>query len=333
MSASAVATHFPPSTSRLRRFQRQQGWLVSVAVLLVLLVVLRASQVPSFGAFELRALFGGSLAIVLLSMAQAVVVISGGLNMAAGSLLVFANCFSALLMKDGDLAGNALIALLTIGVCVLISALLGFLTNVTGVPDIIVTLALSFVIGGGALVLMPSPGGGVATSFQKVMVGSFSNPLPPVVWILIALLVIWYPFKRSRAGVATYAMGSDSGAAFLAGVNLARTRTVAYAVSGAIIGLGGVVATAFTGSADSQITTGLSLLLSSVGAAVLGGVALTGGKGGLLGPALGALIIGLIPAVMLGFGWDPSLAQVAQGVIVIAVVMIGAFAQTRGKTA
>lgn len=332
MSAPGSVTAFPAPSSRLRRFQRQHGWFVSVAVLLVLLVALRASQVPAFGGFELRALFGGALAIVLLSMAQAVVVISGGLNMAAGSLLVFANSFSALLMKDGDLAGNALIALLTIGVCVVISALLGYLTNVTGVPDIIVTLALSFVIGGAALVLMPSPGGGVAPAFQTVMVGSFSNPLPAVVWILITL-VVWLPFKRSRSGVAIYAMGSDSGAAYLAGVNLGRTRTVAYAVSGAIVGLGGVVATAFTGSADSQITTGLSLLLSSVGAAVLGGVALSGGKGGLMGPAIGALIIGLIPAVMLGFGWDPSLAQVAQGVIVIAVVMIGAFAQTRGKSA
>lgn len=332
MSLTPMAeVSFPPATSRLSRIRRRQGWLLGVTLLLVALVGLRAMQIPAFGGFELRAIVAGTFSLALLSMAQAVVVISGGINIAVGALMVFANCLSARLMEGQGVLACFAITVFTIAVCVAISAIMGWLVTLSGVPDIVVTLALSFVIGGMALMVMPTPGGGTAKGFQPLIVGSFSDPIPSALWIIGILAVVWLPFRRSRWGIATYAVGGDRKAAYLAGVSVAATRIRAYTISGIFVGLAGVVATAFTGSGNAQLSTGLAVLLSSVAAVVLGGVALLGGRGGLIGPVIAAFIFNLIPAIMLGFGWDPNLAQVAQGTILILVVMIGALIQVRGR--
>ena len=75
------------------------------------------------------------------------------------------------------------------------------------------------------------------------------------------------------------------------------------------------------------------VILTALAAAVLGGVALTGGVGGLSGPVLAALCLSLIPAIMLGLGWDPSNAETARGVIIIFVVLVGGLLQSRRKRA
>jgi ribose transport system permease protein len=180
--------------------------------------------------------------------------------------------------------------------------------------------------------VLPAPGGGIAAELQPLIVGGFSNPIPAVIWITIGLLAIWYPFKRSRWGIATYAVGSQRSASYLSGVNVSFARIRAYALSGVFVGIAGVATTAFTGGGEPRASIGLAALLSSVAAVVLGGIALSGGSGGLLGPVLAALILSLIPVIMLGLGWDPNLAEVARGAILILVVMIGGFIQLRRRT-
>lgn len=327
MTAIAV----PQGTTRLTRFQRRHGWLVGVIALFAILLILRVMQVPSFGTFGLRTVFAGSLALAFLAMAQAVVVISGGINMAVGALMVFANCLSAVLMEGQGFAASIGIAVLVLIVTTAISALMGWVTSVSGVPDIIVTLAASFVIGGAGLLVLPSPGGGMDATLQQLLVGGFSEPWPAMILLTIGLAAIWLPFKRSRWGIATYSVGSNRPAAYLSGVNVRMTRVRAYALSGVFIGLAGIVTTAFTGGGEPRLSIGTAALLSSVAAVVLGGVALTGGVGGLVGPVFAALVLGLIPPIMLGLGWDPNLAEVARGVILILVVMLGGLVQLRRR--
>ncbi len=143
---------------------------------------------------------------------------------------------------------------------------------------------------------------------------------------------MWLPLRRSRLGLAIYALGSNRKAAFLSGVNIARTRVLAYAIGGLFAGFAGLVITASTGGGEPRATIGTSATLNSVAAVVLGGVALTGGVGGLVGPVLAALCLTLIPAIMLGLGWDPSNAETARGVIIILVVAIAGLLQARRRT-
>jgi ribose transport system permease protein len=324
---AVVTTPLPRPTSRATRFRRRQGWVVGVALLLGVLVFWRYTQIPAFGAFEVRGIVAGTMTLALLAMAQTVIVISGGIDLSVGAMMVLANCIAARLMLDQDLGSVVLVALLVVAIAMVLSGLIGAITVVSGVPDIVVTLAASFTLGGLALIVLDGPGGGTHPRFQEILVGGFDQPLPSLLWLGAILLLVWVPFKRSRLGVATYAVGSDRAAAFLSGLNVGRTRVAAYVMGGFFSGLAGLVTTAFTGSGEPRASIGATATLTSVAAVVLGGVALMGGSGTLVGPVLAAFCLALIPALMLGLGWDPNFAEVARGVIIIVVVMVGGLLQ------
>jgi ribose transport system permease protein len=324
---AVAATPLPRPSSRANRFRRRQGWVVGVAVLLGVLVFWRYSQIPAFGPFEIRGIVAGTMTLALLAMAQSVIVISGGIDLSVGAMMVLANCIAARLMLDQDLGTVVLVAIGVVAVAMLLSGLIGLVTVVSGVPDIVVTLAASFILAGLALVVLDGPGGGTNPRFQELIVGGFDQPLPSLLWLAGLLALVWLPFKRSRLGIATYAVGSDRAAAFLSGVRVGRTRVIAYVLGGFFSGMAGVVTTAFTGSGEPRASIGATATLTSVAAVVLGGVALMGGSGTLLGPVLAAFCLSLIPALMLGLGWDPNYAEVARGIIIIVVVMIGGLVQ------
>jgi ribose transport system permease protein len=324
---AVAATPLPRPSSRANRFRRRQGWVVGVAVLLGVLVFWRYSQIPAFGPFEIRGIVAGTMTLALLAMAQSVIVISGGIDLSVGAMMVLANCIAARLMLDQDLGTVVLVAIGVVAVAMILSGLIGLVTVVSGVPDIVVTLAASFILAGLALVVLDGPGGGTNPRFQELIVGGFDQPLPSLLWLAGLLALVWLPFKRSRLGVATYAVGSDRAAAFLSGVRVGRTRVIAYVLGGFFSGMAGVVTTAFTGSGEPRASIGATATLTSVAAVVLGGVALMGGSGTLLGPVLAAFCLSLIPALMLGLGWDPNYAEVARGIIIIVVVMIGGLVQ------
>jgi len=325
-----VTTLPRPSTSA-SRFARRRGWTVGVGVLFVVLLLWRVSQLPDFGDFEIRTITAGTMSLAFLAMAQSVVVISGGIDLSVGSMMVLANCLSAMWMEDQGFGACLAIAVGVLAIAAALSTVTGLVITASGVPDIIVTLAASFFLSGLALFVIGGPGGGTSQDFQRLVAGGLSDWLPSVLWIAGALLLVWIPLRRSRAGLAIFAVGSDRKAAFLSGVEIARTRVTAYAIGGLFAGFAGLVVTASTGGGEPRATIGTNATLNSVAAAVLGGVALTGGVGGLLGPVLAALCLTLIPAIMLGLGWDPSNAETARGVIIIFVVLVAGLLQNRRR--
>jgi ribose transport system permease protein len=326
-----VVTTLPEPSSQFSRLARRHGWTFGVAVLLFVLVVWRFSQIPDINGFAIRTITAGSMSLAFLAMAQSVIVISGGIDLSVGAKMVFANCLSAMWMEDKSLAACLALGLTVVLITTALSTLTGLITTVSGVPDIIVTLAASFMLSGLALFIIGGPGGGTSVDFQRIVAGSLSNFWPSVLWTLGAVVLISIPLRRSRQGLAIYAVGSDRKAAFLSGVAVARTRVAAYTLGGFLAGFAGVVTTAYTGGGEPRATIGANFTLNSVAAAVLGGVALTGGVGGLLGPVLAAMCLSLIPAIMLGLGWDPSNAETARGVVIILVVLVAGLLQSRRR--
>lgn len=330
---AAVSTTLPTPSTGWDRFVQRRGWTVGVGLLFVALLLWRVSQLPDFGDFEIRTITAGTMSLAFLAMAQAVIVISGGMDLSVGSMMVFANCLSALWMEDQGFGACLAIAAGVLVISVAMSTLTGIVITASGVPDIIVTLAAAFFLGGLALFVIGGPGGGTSPDFQRLIAGGLSDWLPSVLWIVGALVVVWVPLRRSRLGLSIFAVGSNRKAAFLSGVEIARTRVLAYSIGGLFAGFAGLVVTASTGGGEPRATIGTNATLNSVAAVVLGGVALTGGVGGLVGPVLAALCLTLIPAIMLGLGWDPSNAETARGVIIILVVAVAGLLQNRRKAA
>ena len=308
---------------------RRQSWNIGIIILALVLGFWRINQLPHFGAYEARTFVLGILPIALLSMGQAIIIIGGGINLAIGAEAVLINCLSAKYMLDTSFTTSILLAVFFLIVAAAIGALTGWIISTSGIADIVVTLATSFLLVGVAMFVMPQPGGGVNQKFADLIAGKDPNFIPPLIWLLIPLIVIWLPLYRSRLGIAIYAIGSNKDAAFLSGVNVNLTRVKLYAVGGLFAGLSGIVLTGITLSSSPFANISNTATLNAVAGAVLGGVSLAGGVGGLAGPALAALILYFIPNILLAYGIDPAYSQIITGALTILVVLLGGILRRR----
>ena len=318
-----------------RRLVRRHGWTIGVYLLLLALVLYWRSQTTlPWGPFDVQSLAIDALPLAFAACGQAVVVISGGIDLSIGSMMSLVNVVSARLMVDAGFEHALLISVLLVLAAALVGALTGLTIVVTKVADIIVTLAMLFVLAGAALWVLTIPGGGVPTRYANLItvdtVGTRWLPAAVVV-LLGATALFWATVRRLRPGLALYAVGSNRNAAYLAGVNVPAARIAAYAYSGAFAALGGLALSAAAGLGDPH--SGDIYTLNSVAAVVLGGVSLLGGVGGLIGPIAAAFVLTLVKTILIIKGVDQNWAQVIQGTLIVLVVMIGGLAiRQKGKS-
>jgi ribose transport system permease protein len=312
------------SVHAVRLWLRRSVWLVSVyGLLIALLLYERLIRSSAFSSFDVQSLVDGTLPLALAAMAQACVVLAGGIDLSVGSVITLANVVAANWMLNASFGPSLAMSLAIVIGGAVIGVLTALAINITHVPDIIVTLATSAIWGGAALQVMPTPGGGVPQRFADFLTGDVGSSAVPVGIVVLALtvLLVWLPIRRTRPGLAIYAVGSNRAAAFLSGVSVARTRVVAYALGGVFSALSGLVLTAQT--SNGSASSGASYTLNSVAAIVIGGVALTGGRGGMMGPIAAAFILTLISNILGYLNVDPNYASVIQGVVVVLAVMVG----------
>jgi ribose transport system permease protein len=315
---------------RWRRLVARHGWTVGVWLLFLLMVPYWRSLSSQPATFDIQSLAIDVLPLALAAMAQAVVIISGGIDLSVGSLMSLINVVSAKYMVHMSYREALLYAFGLILLGALAGAFTGTLIVLSRIPDIVVTLAMLFVWAGLALQILEIPGGGAPQKFLNLGTGtSFSKYLPTSALVLAcALLVVWLPIRWTKPGLALYAVGSNRNAAYLAGIGVDRTRIGAYALGGAFAAMGGLALTASSGIGDPN--AGAIYTLNSVAAAVLGGVSLLGGVGGLIGPIAAAGILTLVKTILILRGANPNYAQVYQGAIIIVVVMLGGLVARRG---
>ena len=312
-----------------RRLVARHGWTVGVWLLFLLLIPYWRSLSSQPASFDIQSLAIDMLPLALAAMAQSVVIISGGIDLSVGSLMSLVNVVSAKYMVHMSYREALLYAVAIILGGALAGAFTGTLIVVSRVPDIVVTLAMLFVWAGLALQILEIPGGGAPQKFLNLGTGTtVSKSLPTSALIIAgALVLIWLPIRWTKPGLAIYAVGSNRNAAYLAGIGVERTRIGAYALGGVFAAMGGLALTASSGIGDPN--AGAIYTLNSVAAAVLGGVSLLGGVGGLIGPIAAAGILTLVKTILILRGENPNYAQVYQGAIIIVVVMLGGLVARR----
>lgn len=329
---SAVATPLRWSPVNQRRTLQRNAWTLGVYVILLALLVVYRIANGRFDSFDAQTIVGTATPLALAAMGQAVIVLAGGIDLSIGPLMSLVNVLAALWMVNANFPEAILVSLVLVALVAFIGAVTGAVITWTRVPDIIVTLATSFIWAGLAVQIMGTPGqGGAPSQFNDLVNGTVLGGIPEGIVVLIAaLIVIWLPFQRSRFGLAVFAMGSNRTATYLSGISVARTRIIAYAVGGVFTALAGLMLTALqTGTGDPL--SGNPYTLNSVAAIVLGGVSLAGGRGSLLGPLAAAMVLEVISGILAAIGTDPNWALVIQGGIVILIVMAAGFLTIRRR--
>jgi len=307
---------------------RRNVWTLGLIVILAMLLLATKWIQPSYGPAGIQGLAISVLPLALAAVAQTCAVIARGIDLSVGSMMALTSVVSATLMKD---RGEGYAVLVVIGVLVLglvLGAVNGSLVVFTRVPDIVVTLAMLYVWAGTALLVLKRPGGGSAQWLSDLTRGPlFSAWIPQAAVVLfVVIALIWIPIRRSRLGLSLYAIGSDPLAAFRSGVSVTRTKIFAYMLAGLFSAIAGLALTANTGI-GTPVPGPYTLM--SVAAVVLGGVSLAGGRGGVFGPVIAVVILSLLRTDMTFLNVDTNLATVAQGLILVGVVMIGSLIQLR----
>jgi ribose transport system ATP-binding protein len=300
--------------------------LFGMPALLLAFLMATVAIHPRFDSFDAQSVAMAALPLACAAAAQAIVVISGGIDLSIGSVMAVANVLAARTMNEAGFGESLWLALAILAAGAAIGAVNGLLVIVSRVPDVIVTLTSGFIWGGVALLILEKPGGGAPPEFANLGTGTLitewlSNSL---VLLVVAVALVWIPVRMSRTGLRIYATGSDKIAAFRSGVNVEVARLTAYVLGGLFSAIGGLGLTMTTGIGSPH--AGVLYTLSGLAAVVIGGVSLTGGRGGVVGPVIAAFVLTLIPADLIFLNIDPNFGQVIQGTLIVLVVMAGGLA-------
>jgi ribose transport system permease protein len=337
-AATSAASGRDTASAAAVRFVRRNSWVLALCALLGGLWLFTWAIQPGYGAPAVTIIALAALPYAFATAGQTMAVLVGGIDLSVAAVMTLTSVSAAALMEgqSEELGIVVVAAVLLLGAG--LGAINGLAIVITRVPDIVVTLAFFFIWEGAALLVMDAPGGSAATWLRELIIGAAGGAVIPVEisqWVpksllllVICLGAVWIPLKRSRLGISMYAVGSDRLAAFRSGVPVDRTRVAAYALSGLLAAMGGLILTMNTG-----IGTPIQgpYLLASVAAVVLGGVSLAGGRGGLVGPIVAVFILRLARQDLTLLSVDPNVAQVVEGLIMVAVVLVGALVALRAR--
>jgi len=302
--------------SGLKEFVRGAGFaLVLLVVLLAINLVLNPAR---FHPAAWGTLIGLAAPLIGAAVASAPVILAGrgGIDISVGPLMGFVNAvvIQTLFLQAGIASPLIIIpAALLLGAAV--GAINGFMATVLRIQPIVATLGSYLILAGITLTILPAPIG-PAPGWLRAMAGPISI-LP-----LAAIFLLWWFVRRTPYYDHLMAVGSDDRAAYTAGVPVTKVRFIAYVMTGVLAGIAGLMLTALIGSADPNI--GPTYTLIAIAAVALGGVSLAGGKGGLVGAAIGAIDIFLLQSVLTAFNVSTYVLQIAYGTILVVAVILTA---------
>ncbi|HTS22125.1 MAG TPA: ABC transporter permease [Casimicrobiaceae bacterium] len=261
--------------------------------------------------------------LAILAIAQTLVVLTSGIDLSAGMVMVLANCLASHIVVGTHLAA-ALGALGVLAVGALCGALNALIVVFGRLQPIVATIATGSIYYGAALALRPVPGGDVDAGLADAFTGQVAGVFPASLLLLLALVAfVWWPFRGSVVGRAVYAVGSSEVAAYMSGVPIRRAKFAAYTLAGLLASAAGLFVTFLTYSGEASAANGGTYTLYSIAAVVLGGVSLFGGSGGAVGAIFGALMFRTIGDLLFVFNVEPLWQPLFQGLVLTAAVCLG----------
>jgi ribose transport system permease protein len=304
--------------------REHKATLLAFAAFVVMFTIYAANHPAGLNANVATTAANKGVLLAIVAMAQTLVVLTSGIDLSVGMVMILANCLASSIVVGSPL-------MTTVGVVgvLLVGAMCGAINGVIVIfgrlQPIVTTIATGAVYYGAALALRPVPGGDVNTSLADALTGHLPGGVPASLALLLAVVaVIWMPFRRSAIGRAAYAVGSSEVAAYMSGVPVRRAKFVAYTLSGLLASMAGLFVTFITYTGEASAANGNTYTLYSIAAVVLGGVSLFGGSGSAIGAIFGALMFRTIGDLLFVFNVEPLWQPLFQGVVLSAAVCLGA---------
>jgi len=255
----------------------------------------------------------------LVAAGATILIISGNFDISVGSIIGLSACIMAILINQG--INEFLVGVIGVLVCIFCATLNGVLSVAFRTPSFIISLATIGVYHGIALALTQGVIQTIYGKFEFIASTKLFGFFPLLFFIsILGYLFVHFILKYTQIGRRIFAIGNNPRAAFLAGINVPLNTIFFFFLNGILVGLASVLILSRLGAALPS--TGAGIELRAIGAVVIGGVPITGGRGNVLGTFLGVLLMGVISNSLNMMRVNPYFQEVAYGLLIIFAVAI-----------
>ncbi|HXI25009.1 MAG TPA: ABC transporter permease [Pyrinomonadaceae bacterium] len=299
---------------KIGRYKRELSAALAYAALLIAVAIIAPAF---FSAANLRDLTLNNVPVLLVAIGMTMVILVAQIDISVGSQFAIASVAAGALAKSGVPMPLVLICVVMIGAAM--GAINGALIGTLRLPSIIVTLAmlvawrdaLRWTTGGEWVQNLPA-------NFQWLGLGQSLGQWLIVIASLLVLGFFAWTLRSMAVGRAVYAVGSDTEAARLAGIEPTRVTFFVFVLMGALVGLAALLNAVRFSTVPSN--AGIGLELKAIAAVVVGGTAITGGRGTLIGTLIGVALLGTIGTALTFVGVNPFWEKAIQGAIILAAL-------------
>ncbi len=314
-----------PATERTRRsttlaFVAANQWVLILLLTIGLGLFTGLINERFFNPRNIISILEQSSVLGLVAAGATILIISGNFDISVGAMIGLAAVVMAMVVLAGYPEELAMVAGMAVTiVCSIVNATVARLFQA---PTFIVSLATAGIFTGIALALTEGiiqlvPQNFTFFSSTRLLGGN----LPLIFLIsLLGYVAVGCLLRYTRLGRRTYAVGDNPRAAYLAGIDVSRTTIVLFAFNGILVGVAAIMLISRIGSALPS--TGAGLELRAIGAVVIGGVPITGGRGGVVGTFFGVLLLGVISNMLNMLRINPFLQEIAFGGLIVLAIGI-----------
>ncbi len=298
---------------------------VGIFAVLILMCVVMAFLAPNFLSVDNAVNVARAVSInAILAAGMTMIILTGGIDLSVGSTLAVAGVAGVLLATSGAPGPIAILGGIAAGA--LAGLINGAFVAWLALPAFIVTLgSMTYLRGTAYSLLDGQPLVASDLAYRGIGNGTVAGIPTPVVVMIVVYVIFWFLLERTRFGRHVYAVGGNIEAARLAGINTKRVLLLVYTIAGAAAGLAGIIFSARVLSA--QPTAGTNYELDAIAAVVLGGTALAGGRGRVLGTLVGALIIGVLSNGLVLMNVPFFYQLIIKGVVIVLAVTLDSLRQ------
>jgi len=289
-------------------------------VILAAIIIIVSMISPTFRKVgNIRNIIAQTAVLAVVAIAQSNVLFIGGIDMSVSSIISFGTISVAMFSMKGTVGLVGSIAL-ALGVGALTGLVNGIGVVKFRIPAMIITISTQAFLKGICLILMPSSGGKVLPAFSKFLKMRFGviNMSAIIALILYAIFFVFYHY--TRFGRSIYAIGNGERYAAQSGIPVNRTIVITYMISGVVSAIAGLLLAARISTGNPLV--GDSYAMSSVAAAVVGGISMNGGIGTVLGALSGAVIMQLINNVINNMDISPYYQYITKGLVLVLSLLI-----------
>jgi simple sugar transport system permease protein len=292
---------------------------LSLFFAIVVLYVIFSATAPGFMSFNNQVnILRDAATIGIAAWAVTLIIIAGEIDVSVGPMVAFTSVILAFLLQMGIPTPVAFVLAIALGA--LLGAIPGILRAYFDVPSFVGTLGMWSALRGTALFVTDALPVSIGRNDTLDALDRSIFGIPPAAIIMLVLFAVFAFVSRKTAfGRSVFAIGGNAHAAFLSGMSVARIRVALFAIGGAMAAISGILLVSRLGSGNATAASGLEF--DVIAAVVVGGTALSGGRGSMLGTLLGVLVITLIGNGLVLLGINPFFQQVVRGLIIVIAVL------------